>query len=55
MKYLAHTGIVITGTMAAGLLGSTALAADLEPGCVPAVSGLNGKLEGGGRLYRGSG
>ena len=48
MKYLAHTGIVITGTMAAGLLGSTALAADLEPGCVPAVSGLNGKLEGAG-------
>ena len=49
MKYLAHKGIVITGTMAAGLLGSTALAADIEqPGCVQAVSGFNGKLEGAG-------
>ncbi|MGE0240314.1 MAG: hypothetical protein AB7F09_22975 [Parvibaculaceae bacterium] len=49
MRYLAHTGILITGTMAAGLLGSTALAADIEqPGCVPAVSGVNGKLEGAG-------
>jgi hypothetical protein len=48
MKYLARTGLVIGGTMAAGLLSSTALAADIEPGCVPAVSGLNGKLEGAG-------
>jgi hypothetical protein len=49
MRYLTHTGIMITGTMAVGLLGSTAMAADIiEPGCVPAVSGLNGKLEGAG-------
>lgn len=48
MKYLARTGLVIGGTMAAGLLSSTALAADIEPGCVPAVSGLNGKLEAAG-------
>jgi hypothetical protein len=48
MKYLARTGLFISGTMAAGLLSSTALAADIEPGCVPAVSGLNGKLEAAG-------
>jgi len=49
MKYLTHTGIAITGTLAAGLMGSTALAADIaEPGCVQAVSGFNGKLEAAG-------
>jgi hypothetical protein len=49
MRYLTHTGLLISGTLAAGLLSSTALAADIEqPGCVPAVSGLNGKLEGAG-------
>lgn len=48
MRYLTQTGIVITGTVAAGLLGPTALAADIEPSCVPAVSGLNGKLEAAG-------
>lgn len=48
MRYLTHSGIVITGTLAAGLMGSTALAADIEPGCVQAVSGINGKLEAAG-------
>jgi hypothetical protein len=48
MKYLAQTGIALSGTLAVGLLGSTALAADIEPGCVPAVSGFNGKIEAAG-------
>jgi hypothetical protein len=39
-------GAVITGTFALGLMGTTALSADIDQGCTPAVSGLNGKLEG---------
>jgi hypothetical protein len=48
MKYLAQTGFTLSGTLAVGLLGSTALAADIEPGCVQAVSGFNGKIEAAG-------
>lgn len=48
MKYLTRTGVFVTGTMAVGLLSTTALAADVEPGCVQAVSGVNGKLEAAG-------
>lgn len=40
-------GGVITGTFAFGLMFSTSLswAADADPGCVQAVSGINGKLD----------
>jgi opacity protein-like surface antigen len=49
MRFVTQSGLLITGTVAAGLLSSSALAADIEqPGCVPAVSGINGKLEGAG-------
>ena len=43
-----HTaGGIVTGTFAFGLMFSTSLsfAADIGPGCIPAVSGLNGKLD----------
>ena len=43
------TGAALTGTIVVTAFGGTAFAADLvEPGCTPAVSSLNGKLEGAG-------
>jgi hypothetical protein len=41
-------GALITGTFALGLMSTTALSADIDDGCTPAVSGLNGKIEGSG-------
>jgi opacity protein-like surface antigen len=42
------TGAALSGTLAVTTFGSSALAADVvEPGCTPAVSAFNGKLEGG--------
>ena len=44
------TGAAISGTLAITSFGGSVLAADVAepPGCTPAVSGFNGKLEGGG-------
>src|SRR5689334_2730463 len=43
------TGAALTGTIVVTAFGGTAFAADLvEPGCTPAVSSFNGKLEGAG-------
>jgi hypothetical protein len=41
-----HAGSFITGTFALGLMSTTALSADIDSGCSPAVSGVNGKIEG---------
>ncbi len=42
------TGAALTGTLAITAFGGSAFAADVvEPGCTPAVSGFNGKIEGG--------
>lgn len=41
------TGAALTGTVVITAFGGTAFAADVvEPGCTPAVSSLNGKIEG---------
>lgn len=42
---------VVTGTFGFGMMLTGALAADVDPGCVPAVSAINGKIEGAGGLY----
>lgn len=42
---------VATGTFGFGMMLTGALAADVDPGCVPAVSALNGKIEGAGGYY----
>lgn len=42
---------VATGTFGFGMMLTGALAADVDPGCVPAVSAINGKIEGAGGFY----
>ena len=42
---------VVTGTFGFGLMLTGAFAADIGPGCTPAVSAINGKIEGAGGLY----
>jgi hypothetical protein len=42
---------VVTGTFGFGMMLTGALAADVDPGCVPAVSAINGKIEGAGGFY----
>lgn len=42
---------VATGTFGFGMMLTGALAADVDPGCVPAVSAINGKIEGAGGWY----
>jgi hypothetical protein len=42
---------VVTGTFGFGMMLTGALAADVDPGCVPAVSAINGKIEGAGGYY----
>ncbi|WP_395663621.1 hypothetical protein [Aestuariivirga sp.] len=49
---LKSTTAIVTGTLGFGLMVTGALGADIDPGCVPAVSGLNGKLEGAGGYYQ---
>ena len=44
-------GAIVTGTFGFGIMLTGALAADIESGCIPAVSGLNGKIEGAGGYY----
>lgn len=44
-------GAIVTGTFGFGILLNGALAADVDTGCIPAVSALNGKLEGAGGYY----
>src|SRR5689334_21954562 len=42
------TGVALTGTVAITAFGGTAFSADVtETGCTPAVSSVNGKIEGG--------
>ena len=49
MSSMKLTGFVLmSGTMMSGMFGSAVVAADIDPGCVPAVSGLTGKLEASG-------
>jgi hypothetical protein len=43
-----RAAFLLSGTIAAGMYGSVSLAADVETGPLPAVSGPNGKLEIGG-------
>ena len=40
--------ILVSGTLGFGLMFGSAMAADIAQECMPAVSGLNGKLEGAG-------
>lgn len=42
---------VATGSFGFGMMLTGALAADVDPGCVPAVSTINGKIEGAGGIY----
>lgn len=52
MKSIKLTGaILFSGAMMTGLFGSVVQAADVDTGCVPAVSGVNGKLEGSGGYF----
>ena len=44
-------GAIVTGSFGFGIMLTGALAADIESGCIPAVSGLNGKIEGAGGYY----
>ncbi len=44
-------GAIVTGTFGFGILLNGALAADVDTDCIPAVSSLNGKLEGAGGYY----
>jgi hypothetical protein len=48
MRTLRLTGLLITGTLGVTGFGHMAVAADVEPGCVQAVSQLNGKLSAAG-------
>lgn len=43
-----RAAVLLTGTIAAGMYGSVSMAADIETGPLPAVSGPNGKVEIGG-------
>jgi hypothetical protein len=43
-----RAAILLSGTIAAGMYGSVSMAADIETGPLPAVSGPNGKVEIGG-------
>ena len=43
---------VATGTFGFGMMITGALAADVDTGCVPAVSAFNGKIEGAGGYYK---
>ena len=43
-----RAAFLLTGTIAAGMYGSVSMAADVETGPLPAVSGPNGKVEIGG-------
>ena len=46
MSSMKITGFVLlSGTMLSGFFGSAVVAADIDSGCVPAVSGVTGKLE----------
>jgi hypothetical protein len=42
---------VATGTFGFGMMITGALAADVDLGCTPAVSAINGKIEGAGGIY----
>ncbi len=42
---------VATGSFGFGMMLTGALAADVGPGCIPAVSAVNGKIEGAGGYY----
>ncbi len=49
MSSMKLTGfMLLSGTVMSGMFGSAVMAADIETGCVPAVSGLTGKLEASG-------
>jgi hypothetical protein len=43
---------VVTGTFGFGMMLTSALAADVSSGCIPAVSTVNGKIEGAGGYYK---
>ncbi len=43
---------IATGTFGFGLMVTGALAADIDMGCTPAVSALNGKIEGAGGYFK---
>jgi hypothetical protein len=45
-------GAIVTGTFGFGILMTGALAADIDAGCIPAVSTVNGKIEGAGGYYK---
>jgi hypothetical protein len=45
-------GAIVTGTFGFGIIMTGALAADIDTGCIPAVSAINGKLEGAGGYYQ---
>lgn len=45
------TAAIVTGTFGFGIMLTGALAADIDPGCIPAVSAINGKIEGAGGYY----
>ena len=46
-----RAAFLLTGTIAAGMYGSVSMAADVETATsLPAVSGINGKVEIGGGL-----
>ena len=42
---------VVTGTFGFGMMMTGALAADIDSGCIAAVSAINGKIEGAGGYY----
>ena len=44
-------GAIVTGSFGFGMTLTGALAADAAPGCIPAVSSVNGKIEGAGGYY----
>jgi hypothetical protein len=50
-KSLKLAGMLVTGTACLVLVPTGTLAADVEPGCTPAVSQFNGKLEGAGGYF----
>ena len=54
MSKIAYTigTAVVTGTFGLGLTLTSAFAADVDSGCIPAVSTVNGKIEGSGGYYQ---
>ena len=44
-------GAIVTGSFGFGIMMTGALAADVDPGCIPAVSAVNGKIGGAGGFY----